>query len=105
MKTWIWPFSLYCRIHDLEAIAAHLTQENTELSLRNRSLANQLAAESIAHAGMVAGYSATLTSVMEECAHAYKQRVVAENRDYKLRWERHYEAMQAASKTDESRNG
>lgn len=73
MKTWIWPFSLYQRIHDLEAIVAKLAHHNDELTKRNKGLVNQLAGQSIANAGAISVYISMMEGVMQQSATAYRQ--------------------------------
>lgn len=68
MKTWIWPFSLYQRLHELEAIVAKLAHHNDELAKRNKELVDQLAAECIAHSCAMTGYISMMEGVMRQSA-------------------------------------
>jgi hypothetical protein len=74
LPSWIWPLSWYRRIQDLEAIVVALTVENKKLT-------NQLAAESISNASIASCYMAALTSMTRDTrvyVSGYATRVAAE---------------------------
>lgn len=70
---WIWPFSWYFRIKDLELQVQALTQKNADLG-------RQLAAESIAHTASVAGYAALVDGLMQQAAAEHKRMLECQQR-------------------------